>query len=145
MDLSTQLKRDEGVKLKPYRDTSGATGFEGRRGKLTIGCGRNIDDVGLSRDEVDYLLANDIYRVQVEMNRLLPWLGQVDEIRRAVVYNLAFNIGCNGALEFSKFLLFLKTGDNTGAARELLASKWMIDVGDRAIRLANQVRSGTWV
>jgi lysozyme len=145
VDLALQLKRDEAVKLKPYRDTSGQTGFEGRKGKLTIGVGRNLDDVGLSRDEVDYLLANDIYRVQMEMNKLLPWLGTVDEVRRAVLYNMAFNMGCAGVLNFHKMLAAMEKGDWMGAAREMLASKWMVDVGDRAIRLANQMRSGLWV
>ena len=39
-----QLKLDEGVKLKPYRDTAG---------KLTIGVGRNLDDAGISPTEAD--------------------------------------------------------------------------------------------
>ncbi|MFH1737735.1 MAG: hypothetical protein ABIH23_01920, partial [bacterium] len=53
----------EGERLKPYRCPSEKIGFEGRPGKLTIGVGRNIDDLGITRQESRYLLANDIARV----------------------------------------------------------------------------------
>ena len=54
--VKAQLKVDEGVKLKPYKDTVG---------KLTIGCGRNLDDIGISYTEVDYLLENDLNMAEV--------------------------------------------------------------------------------
>lgn len=46
--LKEELIRDEGLRLKPYRDTVG---------KLTIGVGRNLDDVGITKDEAMHLLA----------------------------------------------------------------------------------------
>ena len=50
--LIEQLRLHEGVEHKPYVDTVG---------KTTIGVGRNLDDVGLTDDEIDYLLDNDIH------------------------------------------------------------------------------------
>ena len=50
------LKRHEGLRLKPYQDTIG---------KLTIGYGRNLDDRGISKEEAEYLLRNDISRVKI--------------------------------------------------------------------------------
>ena len=49
--LIKELTRDEGMRLMPYRDTVG---------KLTIGVGRNLDDVGISLDEANMLLTNGI-------------------------------------------------------------------------------------
>ena len=46
-DLIEDLKRDEGFRSHPYRDTVG---------KLTIGYGRNLDDVGISEREAEQLL-----------------------------------------------------------------------------------------
>ena len=40
--IEEQLILHEGLRLKPYRDTVG---------KLTIGVGRNLDDVGITRAE----------------------------------------------------------------------------------------------
>lgn len=62
--LSKELRNDEGVRFKPYRDTVG---------KLTIGVGRNLDDRGISPGEADYLLANDIRIVCDELDRRLGW------------------------------------------------------------------------
>ncbi len=56
MDVSKLRKMfilDEGKKDKAYRCSVG---------KLTIGIGRNLDDVGLSDDEQYYLLNNDVER-----------------------------------------------------------------------------------
>ena len=49
--LIEELKRDEGVVLTLYKCSAG---------KNTIGVGRNIDDRGITEDESDYLLSNDI-------------------------------------------------------------------------------------
>jgi lysozyme len=46
-----QLRVDEAVRAKLYKDSVG---------KWTIGVGRNLDDVGLRPDEIDYLLDNDV-------------------------------------------------------------------------------------
>ncbi|MFD2234837.1 glycoside hydrolase family protein, partial [Phaeospirillum tilakii] len=49
--LRADLIRDESLRLKPYRCPAG---------KLTIGIGRNLDDVGISREEAETLLDHDI-------------------------------------------------------------------------------------
>src|SRR3990167_8906796 len=86
------LIRDEGVRLKPYRDSVG---------KLTIGVGRNLDDKGLTRAEAEALL---------------------DEPRRGVLVMLAFNAGIGGLLTFRKMLAAMGRGAWAEAARELLDS-----------------------
>ena len=59
-DLISMLKRHEGVRSKVYMCSAG---YE------TIAVGRNISEsgLGLSDDEIDYLLANDIKRVREEL------------------------------------------------------------------------------
>lgn len=51
MTLIDQLVRDEGLRLHPYIDSVG---------KLTIGVGRNLTDMGISQAETEMLLSNDI-------------------------------------------------------------------------------------
>jgi lysozyme len=55
VDIYEQIKRDEGIRLKLYIDTVD---------KATIGCGRNLTDVGISQDEVFLLLYNDVTRAR---------------------------------------------------------------------------------
>src|SRR5687767_6324235 len=82
--VRAQLMVDEGVRHKPYRCTAG---------KLTIGVGRNLDDVGLSLDEVNILLANDIHRAEVAAMDVFPNFLELSDNRKAVLVNMAFNMG----------------------------------------------------
>jgi lysozyme len=134
--LVDQLKRDEGVKLKPYRDSVG---------KLTIGVGRNLDDDGLTMAEVEMLLQNDIQQVQTQLQAALPWVYQLDEARRGALENMAFNLGVHGLLEFRNTLSLIERGKYDEAADGMLKSKWAAQVGPRATRLSQQMRTGEWV
>lgn len=135
MTLREQLIRDEGLRLKPYQDTEG---------KWTIGVGRNLSDVGLTYGECEYLLENDIVRARAGVLARIDFSHRLDEVRREALVNMAFNLGINGLLGFKKFLTALEMGDWAQAAHEMLDSKWHQQVGLRAERLAEQIRSGTW-
>ena len=134
-DLRSQLLRDEGLRLKPYRDSVG---------KLTIGCGRNLDDVGIGMDEANLLLTNDIQRARAAVLARIPGSQALDEIRQAVLVNLCFNVGIAGLLKFTKFLAAVAAAQWDQAAIEMLDSRWRTQVGLRAERLADQMRSGEW-
>jgi lysozyme len=135
-NILEQLKRDEGLKLKPYKDTVG---------KTTIGIGRNLDDVGISEDEAIILLHNDLAKVAGQIRAALPWADQLGPIRGSVLGNMAFNMGIAGLLNFHKFLTALRLGNYDQAAAEMLDSKWASQVGARAQRLAQQIRTNEWV
>jgi lysozyme len=132
MNLVDLLKRDEGVRLFPYRDTVG---------KWTVGVGRNLDDVGLSVDEVEYLLANDIKRTEADA-RQYPWFDALDETRKAVVLSMIFNLGPKGFAGFKNTIASIARGDYADAASRMLQSRWATQVGNRAVRLAAAMRTG---
>jgi len=92
-DLAKLLKKHEGYSSKPYLDTVG---------KLTIGWGRNIDDKGISEIEAELLLGNDILEVIGQCDREFDWFDELDETRKIVVLNMAFNLGINGFKKFKK-------------------------------------------
>lgn len=133
--LADQLRRDEGVRTKLYQDTVG---------KWTIGVGRNLSDVGLSQDEIDLLLANDIKNATVRLESAFPWTLALDEVRHGALVNMSFNMGVGGLAQFRDFLGKMQTGDWKGASAAMLDSKWAEQVGARAQRLAIQVESGVW-
>lgn len=134
-NLIDQLKRDEGCKLVPYRDSVG---------KLTIGIGRNLDDVGISVEEAEHLLANDIAKAEAALVQHLPWTARLDRIRHAALVNMAFNMGIGGLCQFARMLAALQAGDYATAVAEMAQSKWARQVGIRAQRLAAQIRTGEW-
>jgi lysozyme len=135
-DLKSLLKLHEGLKLKPYLDT---------RGYLSIGYGRCLDTRGLSADEAEYLLDNDIKDFTDKVHGLLPWTLGLDEVRHAVVVNLAYNLGMAGLLTFQKMLAALEAGQWDTAAEELLDSAYHQQVGGRAVQLARMLKEGTWL
>ncbi|MFZ9654660.1 MAG: glycoside hydrolase family protein [Limnohabitans sp.] len=131
--LQKQLILHEGVRLKPYRCTAG---------KLTIGIGRNLDDVGISQEEALGLLRNDIARALSAVRIELPWFDRLDDIRQRVVVDMAFNLGIDGLLAFKQTLAAVASGDYDRAATEMLNSRWAAQVGERARRLARMMRTG---
>ena len=131
--LLRHLERDEGLRLKPYTDTVG---------KLTIGIGRNLTDVGISEGEARALLENDIDRAEANLDRALPWWRGLDAVRQEIMVNLTFNLGIGGLLTFKNTLAAIKAGLWANAARGLRASKWARQVGARAERLASAMETG---
>lgn len=127
------LAVDEGVVLKPYRCTAG---------KLTIGIGRNLDDVGLSRDEAGYLLENDIARAELSARKLIPAFDALSEARQCVVVSMAFNMGEKTFSTFKNTLACINHGQWAAAASGMRQSLWAKQVGDRAERLAKMMEQG---
>lgn len=134
-DLKEQLIRDEALRLKPYRCSEN---------KLTIAVGRNLDDNGITEAEAMYLLDNDLKRVVSELTTALPWIEQLSIVRASVLINMCFNLGIKRFLRFKKTLKYVSEGDYINASIEMLDSRWAEQVGKRATRLSEQMRSGTW-
>lgn len=132
-DLLRDLVADEALRLKPYRCTEG---------KLTIGIGRNLDDVGITQDEAFLLCQNDIRRVQAELDRALPWWRSLSENRQRALANMAFNLGVPRLLGFRKMLVAMQEHRWEDAAAEALNSKWAAQVHDRARRIARLIQGG---
>lgn len=130
--LKLQLMRHEGIRLHPYQDTVG---------KWTIGVGRNLSDVGISHDEAQFLLENDIEEVLADCARF-PWFSGLDAVRQRVVADLRFNLGPSKLRKFTNTLAAIGRGDYEAASRGMLKSLWAKQVKGRAVRLAEMMRTG---
>ncbi len=136
--LIEMIKHHEGVVAHAYKDS---------RGYLTIGVGRLIDEElggGLSDDEIDYLLANDLKRCQAEAETY-PWFAGLSEPRQAVVVSMLFNLGKPRWDGFKKAQAAIEAGDYTEAASQMLDSRWSKQVGKRAEDMAAMMISGEWM
>jgi lysozyme len=131
-----QLVWDEGLRLKPYKDTVG---------KLTIGIGRNLTDVGISTLEAYDLLDHDIDRAVYALVGRYPWFQHLDPVRQAVLVNLCFNMGAASLAKFVNTLAAVERGEYDAAARGLKASLWYRQVQkSRSSRLMQMLVSGEW-
>lgn len=138
--LVSRLKVEEGTgpvrngRLMPYRDTAG---------KITVGYGRNLSDRGLSFGEAEHLLAIDAVDVLSELSERLPFWPALDDTRRLVLADMAFNMGAPKLVgEWPKFLAAVERRDYQTAAQTMLGSKWRQQVGGRAVKLAEMMRTG---
>lgn len=137
-NLEAQLVRDESEVLHAYQDSLGY---------WTIGVGHLIDKqkAGTIPQEISRaLLRLDIAAKTAELFQKLPWVAGLDSVRQGVLLNMSFNLGVDGLLKFEHFLAALEAKDWPTAAAEMLNSLWVKQVGDRARRLAEQIKTGVW-
>lgn len=139
--LDAELRRDEGVRYIPYNDN---------RGIPTVGVGHNLQAVPLpsgwsyplTDDQVDSLLGHDLIVTFAGLDLHHPWWRQMDEVRQRVLANIAFNLGETRLDGFVNTLRAMQTGNYIGAAAGMEASAWYHQVGARAERLTDAMRTG---
>ncbi len=135
---SELIQKHEGLRLKPYRCTAS---------KLTIGYGRNLDDVGITEEEAIQMLERDIANAVVDCEVLLQ-IGQniklktLSDNRQAVLIDMCFNLGFNRLKRFHNMFTAIGHQDYKWAAEEMLDSRWAKQVGQRAITLAKIMKEG---
>lgn len=133
--LITLLKRHEGFRASPYRDSVG---------KLTVGYGHCLDDRPLTEDQATYLLISDAEAIYAELRQRKPVVERIDAARAAALTNMAFNLGVPGLCAFRRMWAAIEAGDWHEAAAEALDSKWSKQVGARAIEVTDMLRTGQW-
>tara|TARA_Y100001973_G_scaffold48313_1_gene71901 strand:- start:431 stop:853 length:423 start_codon:yes stop_codon:yes gene_type:complete len=136
--LLKMIKLHEGVKSHAYQCTAG---------KWTIGVGRNIDEeggLGLSEEEINVLLINDVERVKNELTAAYFWFPELDEVRQAAMIDMCFNLGLSRLRGFVKAIEAMSRQQYDNAADEFLDSRWASQVGQRAIRVTEMIRTGEY-
>ena len=136
--LIKMLKRHEGAETHVYLCSEN---------RHTIGVGRNVDPrggLGISEDEIDYLLSNDVLRCIKELTRALPWFNRLDDVRRDALIDLCFNLGLTRLLRFKKALAAMEASEWLTAKIELLDSRWAKQVGNRSAEIAEMIRTGEY-
>ena len=152
--LIEKLILHEGMVLNVYQDTLGID---------TIGIGRNLEDRGISKEELDamdipnietvyqygitevdavYLAENDVQIVEGELLRAHPCVDRLDAVRQLVLVDMAFNMGVPRLCKFKKMWAAIHEDDFSTAAKEMLDSRWATQVKSRSDKLANMMHNG---
>jgi lysozyme len=146
-DLRAMLKLHEGIRDQIYLCSAG---------KCTIGVGHNLDANGTkaersyfaenkaSEAQIEKWLSEDIKTVTSGLDRTFGkerWFQELSPNRKMVMIDMGFNIGLDKLMDFEKCLSRMKASDFQGAAAEMLKSSWANQVGSRANRLADIMRS----
>ena len=147
-----RVKRFEGFKDKPYKDTVG---------KWTVGYGRNLEDNPLSVEEVlelfdrtefkntgmadtffEKLLLRDIELHKEDLEQNLAMFPMCDQDEQTVLIDMAFNLGVPTLLQFDGMLHAIDNDDRVQAAVELLDSNYAEQVKTRAADNARLLAGG---
>ena len=153
-DLIDKLVVAEGLRLQVYKDTLGID---------TIGIGRNLEDRGITQQELDdldipsidhvyewgiteadavYLATNDVQIVEEELVRAHPCVDRLDSVRQLILIDMAFNMGVPRLCKFKKMWAAVEAEDFPTAAKEMLDRRWSRQVKGRATKLANAMHNG---
>ena len=153
-DLIEKLIVSEGLRLQVYKDTLGID---------TIGIGRNLEDRGITTEELAdldiptiehvyeygiteadavYLATNDVQIVEEELVRAHPCVDRLDSVRQLILMDMAFNMGVPRLCKFKKMWNAVHEEDFPTAAKEMLDSRWANQVKSRATKLANAMHNG---
>ena len=142
--LLEMLKRHEGEVVTNGRHVA----YKCPAGYWTVGVGRNVDPnggIGLSDEEVDMLLENDIARVIKELASEYSWFKDLDSVRAEAVINAFFCLGATKFRGFQKMIQAFETADYKEASVQLLDSRFAKQTGRRAIELADMIATGEYV
>ena len=147
--LINLISDHEGVKLKVYDDY---TGKELKAGDVlvghpTIGIGRNVakDGLGISQEEAEFMLMNDIDRVKEEIKNF-P-IEHLNEVRTAIIIDMAFNMGITrfNPTMWKKTFQAIVNEDWQKATTEMLDSNWARQTKRRSAKLSQMMLLGNWI
>lgn len=130
--LIDQLILHEGWKRFPYPDA---------KGKITISCGRNLTDKGLSYAEGMILLDNDINEAITDLAEF-PWFVGLDPVRQRAMIDLRFNLGGEGFRSFKRMIRMMSERDYQKASAAARESLWFKQVKTRGPRIVGMIQSG---
>lgn len=133
-DYKTTIEFEEGRKKFPYKCS---------KNKLTIGIGRNIEERGLSDDEIDYIYKNDERIAESEAKTLVDGFEWLADARKIALVSMVFQMGKGRVSRFKKMIAAMNDNNFALAANEMLDSKWARDdTPERAERASEMMRTG---
>jgi len=111
-----------------------------------LGVGRNISEsgLGLTEDEIDFLLINDITRVKQELTDTYFWFPALNEARQDAMIDICFNLGLTRLRGFVKAIEAMSREQFDIAADEFMDSRWATQVGNRAVEVTEMIRTGDY-
>jgi lysozyme len=145
--LARQVELHEGFRAFVYDDATGKRIVPGSVvvGHPTVGIGLALDVGGIHLEEARLLLDRRLEERERDLRAALPWFDAIDEVRQAVLVELAFNLGLRGLLEFRKMLAAAQAGNWPLASGQLLASDWAEQVQKARVEtLTRQLLTGAW-
>lgn len=160
--IEDMIRRDEGLRLKVYRDLNGrgwTVGFghyisdnpnltnDQINSELSKQVGREVtgNPGSISMDEASKLFKEDLEKVQRDMRNnaaVSPVYMKVNRSRQMALENMSFQMGIGGLAKFTKMLDAMLIGDWKTAYNEARNSRWFQQTKGRASRVSTIILTG---
>jgi len=141
--LETSVMTDEGFEARPYLDTTD-TPTIGYGTTSILGEPVTLDAQTMTPTIARQLLRSDLYRALVDAQAVFSRFDAMGPVRQEVLCNMAYNLGRRRLAGFKKMIRAAEDLDYANMAHEMVDSNWYLQVGHRAVRLAGQMRAGTY-
>lgn len=142
--LLAQLWSDEGFRSYIYDDATGREVLAGTtlRGRATLAAGwcpeTNPCPVPLAQYILGFFADDKIETLQ----KAAPWVIDLPDPCQQALYNMAYNLGVTGLLNFTTFMSLMQQGQYGQAADDLATTSWSKQVPARAARIQALIRAG---
>lgn len=133
-DLVEHVKKSEGLRLAAYQDTEGV---------WTIGYGTNLQTLQIDIDTAELWLQERL-AAALKQARGYSWFSSLNRARQNVVVDMIYNLGAPRFNGFRKMHAAVAAKKYAVAAKEMLDSRWAVQVKGRAIKLAEIMEIGVW-
>jgi len=104
-----------------------------------------VYEQGITEAQARFLLSNDIDIVEKELSNTHECIERLDDVRIRVLLDMAFNMGVPRLCKFKNMWAGIHVGDYVVASIEMLDSRWANQVGQRAVRLSEAMKTGELV
>lgn len=133
--LANLLAEEEGIVARPYQDS---------KGHWTVGIGWNLEAMPMTHKQAFYMCNEHIRYFDFELNSKLDFYPSLVPARKAVLIDMAFQMGIEGLLEFKDTLGLIKNKEYESASKEMLNSNWGRNFAKRATLLSTMMETGLW-
>lgn len=117
-ELKQSIRESEALKLTVYKCPAGV---------WSIGYGRNLEHVGVSKNEAEILLENDLLDIKLSVEDKFNWFKDLNDIRQNVIVEMVYNMGLGNFSKFKNTITYIKNKEYEKASKEMLNSKWHTD------------------
>ena len=106
--------------------------YECTAGYATIGYGRNLEQRGITKEESEYLLANDLQQCIKELRGIINKFDELPSKAQLVLVDMCYNLGLSKLLNFENMLDAIDARNWQEASEQLLDSRYAAQVKRRA-------------
>ena len=127
-ELISSIESNEGFRNMPYQDTLGYP---------TIGYGTKLP---ISKKEAELLLEDRLFALITELQLKEPFIKGLPVVIQEVLYEMAYQLGVNGLLEFKKMLEACEQRNWNNMIKEMKDSKWYKQTPHRVNKLISKIK-----